>query len=41
MAFGSIREVQAILDLAGLDASFTKEIDQIAASVFKLIRSCR
>jgi four helix bundle protein len=39
MAMGSVREVQAVLDLAALDTSFCLEIDLIAAHVFKLIRS--
>jgi four helix bundle protein len=41
MALGSIREVQAILDIADLDESFVREMDVIAASAFKLIRSCQ
>jgi hypothetical protein len=41
MALGSIREVQAILDIADLDESFVRDMDVIAASAFKLIRSCQ
>jgi hypothetical protein len=41
MAFGSIREVQSILEIAELDDSFDRDMDVIAASAFKLIRSCQ
>ena len=39
MAFASTREVQAILDLAELDASFASDADRIGAHIFKLIKS--
>ena len=41
IAFGSLRECQAIITLAGLDNSLFKQLDSIAAHLYKLIHSCR
>ena len=38
MAFGSLREVQAILDLAE-EETLIKQADQVAASTYRLLRA--
>ena len=41
IAFGSVRECQAVLDLAGLQASAAcKTLDVLAAHLYRLIQSC-
>ena len=37
IAFGSIREVQALLDILESDPKTVDELDHLAASVFKLV----
>lgn len=39
MAFGSLRECQAIITLAGLEDTFAKQLDNLAAHLYKLIQS--
>ena len=42
IAFGSLRECQAILDLAlGSQSSCALELDKLAAHVYCLVRSCK
>ena len=41
MAFGSIRECQAVLDLANAPQAFVQAADSLAASVYKLVESQR
>ena len=41
IAFGSLREVQAILDLVGAGSRITELSDTLAAHLYKLIRHCR
>ena len=41
IAFGSLRECQAILDLAADDAACAKEnADVLAAHIYRLIKNC-
>jgi four helix bundle protein len=37
MAFGSIREVQAIADILNLNADLTNQLDHLAACTYKLV----
>lgn len=41
MALGSLREVQAILDLVGAESQILELTDILAAHVYKLIRHCK
>ena len=41
IAFGSLRECQAILLLVRDSASLTEQADKLAAHIYKLIQNCR
>ncbi len=41
IAFGSIREIQAIFDIGNFSEIQSKELDYLAASVYKLIQNSR
>src|SRR5690348_3096602 len=37
MAFGSVREIQALLDILGSDSKTIDQLDHLAACVYKLV----
>ena len=37
IAFGSVREVQALVDILGCDATIVAELDHLAACTYKLV----
>jgi len=41
IAFGSLRECEAILDLVTIDSSVLDLADKLAAHIYKLIKHCR